>query len=86
MKPHRQFKSSRKVGDPSSKYAYDRQLDEDFNNKASIIESETDKISDFLNDFISKDVLYADGTRMTIQQKWDCLVSASLEIKENYGL
>ena len=57
------------IGDPSSKYAYGRSLDFDIIDKA---EKKKKFEADLIN-FIKKDIEYADCTKMTIDQKVDCL-------------
>lgn len=86
MKAHRQIKKSNTVGDPSSKYAYGRSLDDDIKNKNDIQSSITDYLEKMIDELMSTADVYDDGTAISLEQKWKCLVTASLNIKSKYGL
>lgn len=86
MKPHRQIKKSNTVGDPSSKYAYGRSLDDDIKNKKDVSASITEYLEKMIDELMSSTDIYDDGTTVSLEQKWQCLITASLNIKSKYKL
>lgn len=85
MKTHRQIKTSKSVGDPSSKYSYSRSLDDDYENKIEVIEWAENKIYEELEKLIINQINYNEGT-MSREQKWKCIQNAALKLKDKYLL
>lgn len=86
MKPHRQIRQSKTVGDPSSKFAYNQDLDSVIYEKLEVIQWAEDKIFDELEKLMTNQVIYNESEVMTPQQKWQCIVNASIKLKLKYDL
>ena len=86
MKPHRQIRTSKIVGDPSSKFAYNQNLDEVVNAKHLMMESLESAISEELETFLTNHILYTDGSVVSIEQKFKIIISAARNLKEKYNL
>jgi hypothetical protein len=85
MKPHRQIRASKTVGDPSSKFAYNKDLDQCVQDKQEVIDWAENKIFEEIEKLMLNQIVYPDGV-MSQQQKWKCIVNASLKLKSKYNL
>lgn len=85
MNRHRQYMTSKRVGDPSSKYGYGRSFDNDIESKQNVIRSTESNVTEKLEEFIVREINYLDGN-MSIEQKYDCIIEAVKRIKTKYSL
>lgn len=86
MKEHRQIRQSKTVGDPSSKFAYDKDLDSAVNEKYEVIDWATDKIFSELDKLMSNQIKYNENEVMSQSQKKQCIVNAFMKLKDKYDL
>lgn len=62
-----------KVGDPSSKYAYGRSLDEDIEDKIKKYEEAKVDLIAYLDIFLKDAIFYNDGLPMSVAVKLDII-------------
>jgi len=86
MKPHRQIRQSKTVGDPSSKFAYNQDLDSAVYEKLEVIDWAENKIFEELDKLMSNQIKYNDDEVMSQQQKKQCIVNAFMKLKDKYNL
>lgn len=86
MKPHRQIKASKRVGDPSSEFAYNKNIDEVVNSKLAMIETVKGIIFEEFDDIIINKIQYSDGSVMSQNQKFSIMKEALVMVKEKYDL
>lgn len=86
LKPHRQIRASGKIGDPSSKFAYNKNLDEVIISKMQIINETIASCETVIDEYLKRPTEYLDGSVMSIEQKWSCLLDAAKKIKEKYDI
>lgn len=86
MKPHRQLRSSKTIGDPSSKFAYTQNIDEVVTSKEIMIESVESIVFEQLDSLIRSQIIYTDDTVMTQSQKMQIIIEAVKKIKVEYAI
>jgi spore coat protein CotF len=86
MKTHRQIRQSKTIGDPSSKFAYNQDLDAAVNEKHEVIDWATDKIFTELDKLMSNQIKYNENEVMSQSQKKQCIVEAFMKLKDKYDL
>lgn len=86
MKPHRQIRTSKRVGDPSSKFAYNQNLDDVINSKRAMMETVQSIMFEEFDGMIINHILYTDGSVMSQEQKFSLMKEALIMVKEKYNL
>lgn len=82
MKPHRQIKANKRIGDPASKYGYEPwKLDEDIQNKKAVAE----QFKKALEAVLYKEYKYQDGIPMSDENKRQILQEVHLEFIQKTG-
>lgn len=79
--------SRRRVGDPSSKYAYNPdQLGENIEDKNRVCNEAFDHIQKLLDDFMDTDYRYRDNQPMSFECKWSILMEACRRMMDKMGI
>lgn len=75
-----------KIGDPASKYGYHRDLDADIQDKRQKSDGLESEFELAVLELMKQRVEYIDGSVMSIENKWGCLIEAVKKVKEQYSI
>ena len=74
----------RRVGDPASKYAYDRCLDTDIQDKKQKSAELKARAQLLITELFNEPIYYIDGEAMSRENKWMCIQAALREFYQRF--
>ena len=87
MKPHREIRRSRRVGEVSSKYAYNNSdIDRDIADKLRIYDEAKKDADNFLNEFFRKEYRYSNNQPMSLECRKEILLESMRTKLDEIGI